>query len=129
VLGKHEGIWHYTIGQRKGLGLAAEKPLYVLALRSDTNEVVVGFVEHTYQTSVTAGNLIWGLGDHLVGEVAVQAKIRSTGSPVSAKACQNEDGTVTAIFESEIQAATLGQSLVLYDSSVIICGGIIERVG
>ena len=129
VLGKHEGIWHYTIGQRKGLGLAAEKPLYVLALRSDTNEVVVGFVEHTYQSSVTAGNLIWGLNDHFVGEVALQAKIRSTGTPVAATAHQNEDGTVTAIFESDIQAATLGQSLVLYDGSVILCGGIIERVG
>jgi len=129
VLGKHEGIWHYTIGQRKGLGLAAEKPLYVLALRSDTNEVVVGFVEHTYQTSVTAGNLIWGLTEHLVGEVAAQAKIRSTGSPVAARAHQNEDGTITAVFESEIQAATLGQSLVLYDGPVILCGGIIERVG
>lgn len=129
VLGKHSGIWHYTIGQRKGLGLAAEKPLYVLALRAESNEVVVGFVEHTYQSSVTAGNLVWGLGDHLTGEVAVEAKIRSTGSPVPARAFQNEDGTVTAIFESEIQAATLGQSLVLYDGPVILCGGIIERVG
>jgi len=129
VLGKHEGIWHYTIGQRKGLGLAAEKPLYVLALRADTNEVVVGFVEHTYQSAVTAGNLIWGLGEHLEGEVAVQAKIRSTGSPVAARAHQNDDGTITAVFESEIQAATLGQSLVLYDGPMILCGGIIERVG
>lgn len=128
VLGKHEGIWHYTIGQRKGLGLAAEKPLYVLSLRADSNEVVVGFVEHTYQSSVTAGNLVWGLSDHLTGEVAVLAKIRSTGSPVAATAHQNEDGTVTAIFDSEIQAATLGQSLVLYDGPVILCGGIIERV-
>jgi tRNA-specific 2-thiouridylase len=129
VLGKHEGIWHYTIGQRKGLGLAAVKPLYVLALRADTNDVVVGFVEHTYQSSVTAGNLIWGLSDHLEGEVAVQAKIRSTGFPVDAMAHQNVDGTVTSIFDSEVQAATLGQSLVLYDGPVILCGGIIERVG
>jgi len=129
VLGRHEGIWHYTIGQRKGLGLAAEKPLYVLALRADTNEVVVGFVEHTYQRSVTAGNLVWGLSDHLAGEVALQAKIRSTGAPAPARARQNEDGTVTAIFDSEVQAATLGQSLVLYDGPVILCGGIIERVG
>lgn len=129
VLGKHEGIWHYTIGQRKGLGLAAEKPLYVIALRADTNEVVVGFVEHTYQNTVTAGNVVWGLADHLVGEVAIQAKIRSTGPPVAARAHQNGDGTITAIFDSEIQAATLGQSLVLYDGPVILCGGIIEHVG
>lgn len=129
VLGKHEGIWHYTIGQRKGLGLAAEKPLYVLELRADSNEVVVGFVEHTYNSSVTAGSVVWGLTDHLGSEVDVQAKIRSTGYPVAARARQEEDGRITAIFDSEVQAATLGQSLVLYDGPLILCGGIIERVG
>ncbi|MDY0287444.1 MAG: tRNA 2-thiouridine(34) synthase MnmA [Sphaerochaeta sp.] len=129
VLGKHEGIWHYTIGQRKGLGIAAEKPLYVLALRAETNEVVVGFVEHTYHRTVTAGNLIWGLSNHLAGEVALQAKIRSTGTPLAVRVRQDEDGRVTAIFDSEVQAATLGQSLVLYDGPVILCGGIIEQVG
>ncbi len=129
VLGKHEGIWHYTIGQRKGLGLAAEKPLYVLALRPHSNEVVVGFVEHTYQRSVTAGDLVWGLVDHLEGEVPVLAKIRSTGPPMAARAHQNEDGTVTAVFDSAVQAATPGQSLVLYDGPVILCGGIIKQVG
>lgn len=128
ILGTHEGIWHYTIGQRKGLGIAAEKPLYVLALRADTNEVVVGFVEHTYNTTVTASQVVWGLEGNLVGSVPVMAKIRSTGSPKEAVAHQNEDGSITAVFASEVQAATVGQSLVLYNGPVILCGGIIERV-
>ena len=129
VLGRHEGIWHYTIGQRKGLGIAAEKPYYVLALRADTNEVVVGFFEQTYQASVTAKDLVWGFADHLAGEVSLQVKIRSTDIPEPIIARQNEDGTITATFASGAQAATLGQSMVLYDGDDILCGGIIERVG
>ena len=127
ILGKHDGIWHYTIGQRKGLGLAAERPLYVLSLNPQTNEVVVGFVEETFQTTVTASQVLWGITDTLKGEVSVQAKIRSTGNPTDAVARQNEDGTITAVFQDEIKAATVGQSLVLYDGDTILCGGIIEK--
>ena len=127
ILGKHEGIWHYTIGQRKGLGVAAERPLYVLSLKPQTNEVVVGFVEETFQTTVTASQVLWGVADKLEGEVSVQAKIRSTGYPTQAIAHQNEDGTITAVFQDEIKAATVGQSLVLYEGETILCGGIIEK--
>ena len=127
ILGKHEGIWHYTIGQRKGLGVAAERPLYVLSLKPQTNEVVVGFVEETFQTTVTASQVLWGVADKLEGEVSVQAKIRSTGYPTQAIAHQNEDGTITAVFQDEIKAATVGQSLVLYEGEIVLCGGIIEK--
>ncbi|MDD3424007.1 tRNA-specific 2-thiouridylase MnmA [bioreactor metagenome] len=127
VLGRHEGIWHYTIGQRKGLGIAAPRPLYVLELRADTNEVVVGFVEDTLQSTVTASDVVWSKVSSLEGEVVVQAKIRSTGYATEAKARQNDDGTITAIFSDEVKAATVGQSLVLYDGSTILCGGIIVQ--
>ena len=127
VLGRHEGIWHYTIGQRKGLGIAASRPLYVLELRADTNEVVVGFVEDTLQSTVTASDVVWSKVSSLEGEVVVQAKIRSTGYATEAKARQNDDGTITAIFSDEVKAATVGQSLVLYDGSTILCGGIIVQ--
>ncbi|WP_320128053.1 tRNA 2-thiouridine(34) synthase MnmA [uncultured Sphaerochaeta sp.] len=126
ILGKHEGIWHYTIGQRKGLGIAAERPLYVLALRPQSNEVVVGFEEEALQRSVTASNIVWGVVDKLEGFQLVQAKIRSTGYPSEAEVHQNEDGSLTAVFSEEIKAATNGQSLVLYDNDIILCGGIIE---
>ena len=127
VLGEHEGIWHYTIGQRKGLGIAAERPLYVLSLRSETNEVVVGFVEDTLQSTVHAGDVVWGRVSSLEGEIRVQAKIRSTGYPTQALAHQNEDGSITAVFQDEVKAATVGQSLVLYQGEHILCGGIIEQ--
>ncbi|AEV28968.1 tRNA (5-methylaminomethyl-2-thiouridylate)-methyltransferase [Sphaerochaeta pleomorpha str. Grapes] len=127
VLGQHEGIWHYTIGQRKGLGIAAERPLYVLSLRPQTNEVVVGFEEDTFQRSVTANTVVWGSVDHLEGTQQVQAKIRSTGYPSEAVAHQGEDGSITAVFSLDIKAATTGQSLVLYAGDTILCGGIIEE--
>jgi tRNA-specific 2-thiouridylase len=126
VLGRHEGIWHYTIGQRKGLGIAAERPLYVLSLRPQTNEVVVGFEEDTFQRSVTAANVVWGCSQGIEGTIPVQAKIRSTGYPSEAMAFQNEDGSITAVFSEDIKAATNGQSLVLYDGDTLLCGGIIE---
>ncbi len=126
VLGKHVGIWHYTIGQRKGLGVAAEKPLYVLELRPQTNEVVVGFEEETFQTTVSASQVVWSYLPTLSSEAEVLAKIRSTGYPTQAKAWALDNGTITAKFHDEVKAATIGQSLVLYDGDVIICGGIIE---
>lgn len=126
VLGKHVGIWHYTIGQRKGLGVAAERPLYVLELKPQTNEVVVGFEEETFQTTVSASQVIWSYLPTLEGEVEVLAKIRSTGYPSQAKAWLEENGSITAKFHDEVKAATVGQSLVLYEDDVIICGGIIE---
>ncbi|NLA98830.1 MAG: tRNA 2-thiouridine(34) synthase MnmA [Spirochaetales bacterium] len=127
VLGRHEGIWHYTIGQRKGLGIAAPRPLYVLELRADTNEVVVGFVEDTLHSTVTASDVGWSKVSSLEGVDVVPSKIRSTGDATEAKARQNDDGTITAIFSDEVKAATVGQSLVLYDGSTILCGGIIVQ--
>ena len=89
--------------------------------------MVVGFVEETLQSTVIAGDVVWSKVAGLDGEVPVQAKIRSTGYATQAKARQNPDGTITAIFSDEVKAATVGQSLVLYDGPAILCGGIIER--
>ncbi|MDN5334192.1 tRNA 2-thiouridine(34) synthase MnmA [Sphaerochaeta halotolerans] len=127
VLGTHDGIWHYTIGQRKGLGIAAERPLYVLQLDAQKNEVVVGFVEETLQSTVTANDVVWSGKASLEGEVGVQAKIRSTGYPTEARAHMNSDGTITAVFSDSVKAATVGQSLVLYEGDRILAGGIIKE--
>jgi tRNA-specific 2-thiouridylase len=126
VVGHHEGIWHYTIGQRKGLGIAAPRPLYVLELKPDKNQVVVGYVEDTVDSKVTADQVVWQAVDHIDGEIPVQAKIRSTGSPLDAVAHQ-EGGKIVASFPVPVKAATKGQSLVLYKDDKILCGGIISE--
>jgi tRNA-specific 2-thiouridylase len=125
VVGHHEGIWHYTIGQRKGLGVAAPRPLYVLDLKPEANQVVVGYEEDTTSTVVDASNVAWSGVDHIDGKIEVQAKIRSTGFPIQATAWENPDGSLTATFIAPVKAVTKGQSLVLYQDDHILCGGII----
>ncbi|MGH0054064.1 MAG: tRNA 2-thiouridine(34) synthase MnmA [Sphaerochaetaceae bacterium] len=127
VLGTHNGIWHYTIGQRKGLGVAAERPLYVLKLDAESNEVVVGYVEDTLQSTVIAADVVWSGRASLEGETEVNAKIRSTGYPTKAVAHQNSDGSIVVVFSDSVKAATVGQSLVLYEEDRILAGGIIRE--
>ena len=127
ILGTHQGIWHYTIGQRKGLGIAAEKPLYVLELRAPTNEVVVGFDDETIQYTVEATNIVYGGRATIDGPIEVSAKIRSAGAPKPGVAHQKEDGTLVVHFTDGVKAATLGQSLVIYSDDLILAGGIISH--
>ena len=128
ILGKHNGIWHYTIGQRKGLGIAAERPLYVLELRAPTNEVVVGFDDETLQYTVHAKDVVFGSHPLIEGKINVEAKIRSAGKAKKAIAHQEPDGSIVAHFPDGVKAATLGQSLVLYLDDLVLAGGIISEV-
>ncbi len=126
MLGTHEGVWHYTIGQRRGLGVAASRPLYVLALRPQKNEVVVGYEEETYQQTVQADQVVWGSVPSIDADRRVMAKIRSTGQPKEATARMLDGGRLEVVFDEPVKAATPGQSLVVYDDDVVLCGGIIE---
>lgn len=126
VLGEHDGFWHYTIGQRRGLGVSASAPLYVVALDSVKNEVIVGFDEETHQSGieVEAVNFVSStsfLKDHLYS-----VKIRSASQGVPAFIEETQDG-FRAIFPEGVKAATAGQSAVVYDGDLLIAGGIIER--
>jgi len=124
VLGTHTGIFRYTIGQRKGLGIASSEPLYVIALRAESGEVVVGTREETMQTTITAGDVVWQSLATIEGEMAVQAKFRSMSELHEATAGER-DGRIFARFPSAVYGAAPGQSLVLYDGDRIVCGGII----
>lgn len=128
VLGYHNGIWNYTIGQRKGLGVSAPRPLYVLYLDPQTNEVVVGYEENTGNTAVTASQLNWVSVDSFEDGLVVQAKIRSTGNPVECTLTHEGKDKVRATFSSPVKAATCGQSLVVYNGDYILFGGIIDSV-
>lgn len=128
VLGTHKGIWNYTIGQRKGLGIAAAEPLYVLELRKDTNEVVVGFADKTFKNSLVANKLNWIAIDKLTEEMNVTAKIRSTQQPVSVKIIPIGDDEVKVVFEDAQKSIAIGQSAVFYQDDVVLGGGIIASV-
>ena len=126
ILGKHKGIWNYTIGQRKGLGIASTEALYVLSLNKDTNEVVVGFADKTFKKSLKAVNLNWIAIDKPKEEFRAQAKIRSTQQPVDVLVKPQGD-EIEVIFDDLQKSIAIGQSVVLYDGDVVLGGGVIEK--
>ena len=126
VLGQHKGIWNYTIGQRKGVGISSTEPLYVIELRKDTNEVVIGPKDKTMKDTLRASDLNWIISPKN-NEFKAQAKIRSTQQPteVSVK-IDNDDIIVT--FADMQKSIAKGQSVVLYDGDLVLGGGIITEV-
>ncbi len=128
ILGKHKGIWNYTVGQRKGLGVSSTEALYVLELRDKTNEVVVGFADKTFKKSLIANDLNWIAIDKLSSPKKCQAKIRSTQQPVDVEIIPNGDEEVKVVFDDMQKSIAIGQSAVFYDKDTVLGGGIIKSV-
>ena len=128
VLGQHNGIWNYTIGQRKGLGIASTKPLYVLELRNDSNEVVVGFKDKTMHNTLVATKLNWIAIENLASEIKCKAKIRSTQEPTDVIIRSVGNGDVEVVFDNMQKSIAVGQSAVFYNDDLVIGGGIIDLV-
>lgn len=130
VLGHHNGMWNYTVGQRKGLGISAPYPLYVIDLDPVLNRVVVGYEEKTENPFVTADNInIVSLDPDSIEngrKMEASAKIRSASKPVQC-VFRIEEGRLFAEFAHPVKAATCGQSIVIYDNDTVLCGGIICR--
>lgn len=128
ILGTHNGIWNYTVGQRKGLGVSSTQALYVLELREPTNEVVVGFADKTFKKSLIADDLNWIAIDKLTQSKKCSAKIRSTQQPVNVEIIPLENGEVKVEFEDMQKSIAIGQSAVFYDGDTVLGGGIIKSV-
>lgn len=125
VLGKHEGIIRYTRGQRKGLGIAFEEPLYVLRVDPVTNNVYVGLEKDLYSDRLIAGDFIWTCGIVPDGEKKCKAKIRYRQKEQPCKCRVLEDGRVEVLFDEALRAITPGQACVLYDGDEVLGGGTI----
>lgn len=125
ILGSHKGIIRYTIGQKKGLGLVLPEPLYVCAIRPNTNQVVLGRSEELFSRELVAHdvNLISLL--KIEGELRVKAKVRYRHTEEWATVTQPEVDTLRVVFDEPQRAITKGQSVVLYDGDIVVCGGII----
>lgn len=122
VLGAHRGFWHYTVGQRKGLGIAAKHPLYVLELNPCRNEVVVGSAGETVARRLVLGDCHW-IGEPPEG--AAEVKIRSAAKPLPAEISTGENGETVLDLPSGASAPAAGQSAVLYRGDLVLGGGII----
>lgn len=152
ILGEHQGILHYTIGQRKGLGIALGKPAFVTGIDSEKNQVVLGDNQDLFKTEVVSdGNILLGIdfsqmaqqerearqADGESGEArslgitgfdnmsGITAKIRYAAKPAAASLKLLPDGKILATFEEPQRAPTPGQSIVFYRNDLVLGGGFI----
>lgn len=125
VLGDHHGLLHYTTGQRRGLGIAAREPMYVIAIEPDRNAIVVGSKEKTYGSELIASDLNWINTAGPEGPIKTKAKIRYRHPEAEATVTPLDDKVYVKFTEPQM-AITPGQAVVFYDGDVVIGGGTIE---
>ena len=123
ILGRHKGIIHYTVGQRKGLGLALGYPAFVLEIRPDTNEVVIGTYEESLTHTVRADRINFMSVEDLTEPRRVFAKIRYNHKGAWCTVEKTGEDEIVCRFEEPQRAVTPGQAVVLYDREYVLGGG------
>ncbi len=123
VVGHHEGIHNFTVGQRKGLGVSSPVPLYVIQIDSDKNRVTVGHEPDLAMRSMRVGQLNWVSIPRLDGSMRVKIKIRHRHEPASGTIEMLGSGEVLATFDEPARAITPGQAAVFYDEDEVVGGG------
>jgi tRNA-specific 2-thiouridylase len=125
VVGRHSGVANYTIGQRRGLGVAAGRPVYVTRLDAESNTVVLGDREHLMRRSLIARDANFFV-DAPGSPLRCSAKIRYQHPPAPCSAQIQDDGRLRVDFDDLQDAITPGQAVVLYDRDVVLGGGWID---
>lgn len=128
-LGEHKGLIHYTVGQRRGLGIAAPRPLYVVRLDRERNAVIVGFEEETFCDRFTTGELHWSGCDPQTEPLECQVQIRARHTAAPCLLTPTSTGAKVHLFEPQ-RSVTPGQWAVFYDTEdYVLAAGIIEEFG
>lgn len=125
VLGTHSGIIRYTIGQRKGLGIALGAPAYVVSKNIKDNTVTLGTNDDLFSDTVVAEETNWVSINRPEEPIKIEAKVRYNMKAQPAVLYPREDGKIRVVFDSPVRAVTSGQALVCYDGDVLLCGGTI----
>ena len=125
VLGRHKGIVHYTVGQRKGLGIAADAPLYVKRIDAAENRVVLSGNDALFSRELMANDFNWIAYDVPPRELRATARARYHQREQAATVTVLEDGHVHLVFDEPQRAVTPGQAVVLYDGDTVLGGGTI----
>jgi len=126
VLGRHRGIIRYTVGQRRGLGLALPQPMYVCEINTRDNTVVLAEDRELYSRVLTAGDINLISVPYLEGEVRLKARVRYRQTEQWATVTQPEENRLRVEFDAPQRAVTRGQAVVLYDGDLVVGGGTIE---
>jgi tRNA-uridine 2-sulfurtransferase len=125
LLGRHRGMESYTVGQRRGLGIPAREPLYVIDIQPETNRVVLGHKEELFSPGLTASGMNW-LITPPTGEIEAAAVIRYRHPGVRARITPRGDGSILVAFATPQSAVAPGQAVVFYDGDRVLGGGWIE---
>lgn len=123
-LGQHSGYPFYTVGQRRGLGIALGQPAYVLKINAQTNQIIVGEKEALRNTQMLVGNVVWGKIAGISGEIEAEVKIRYRTTGIKCLVRQDAD-KLTVTFCEPVYAVTPGQSAVFYQDDDVLAGGVI----
>lgn len=123
ILGKHTGIIHYTVGQRKGLGIAFGEPKYVIRLNPKTNEVVLGSHDELMTKEVYIKDINYMALETITEPIRATGKVRYSAKDVPCTVYPEENGIIKAIFDEPVRAATPGQAAVFYLDDNVLCGG------
>lgn len=126
VMGQHRGLIHYTIGQRKGLGISSATPIFVRELRPETNEVVLCKSESLFSRDCHVDNVNYMAEEKLTEPVRAIGKIRYSHAGAPCTLYPQPDGTLLAQFDEPQRAMTPGQAAVFYQDDHVLCGGTIE---
>ncbi|MDO8569011.1 MAG: tRNA 2-thiouridine(34) synthase MnmA, partial [Dehalococcoidales bacterium] len=127
VLGEHRGIQFYTIGQRRGLHLAAGEPRYVVGIEPERNTIVIGRREDAFADELITSNLNWLTIDKLEHPITVSARVRYRHPEAKAEISPLDEDRVRVRFDEPQFAVTPGQAVVFYDGDIVVGGGTIER--
>ena len=122
ILGKHTGLYNYTIGQRKGLGISNKVPLFVLGFNKEKNEVIVGEEQELYKKEILVSNINLLLVDKIEDEMEVEIKTRYSSKAAKGKIIQ-ENNIIKVTFDEPQRAITPGQSAVFYVGDIVLGGG------
>ncbi len=123
ILGEHQGVIHYTIGQRKGLGIALGRPQFVIDKNAESNTVILGDEEHLFKKEVLVCDVNLIPFDSLEREMRVTAKLRYRHSPADATIYPFDNGQVKIVFDKPQRAPSPGQAAVFYDGDIVVGGG------
>ena len=128
VIGKHKGIIHYTIGQRKGLGITAATPLFVKELRPKTNEVVITTNERLFSDTCYVSDVNYMAQESIEQGTRAVGKVRYSHRGAQCTLTPLENGMIKCVFDEPQRAMTPGQAAVFYQDEHILCGGTIEKM-
>ena len=123
VLGKHTGLYNYTIGQRRGLGISYKAPLFVTGFNSKQNEVIVGEERELYKKEILVNDINLLLIDELKDEMEVEVKTRYSSKQAKAKISMHDKDKIKIVFDEPQRALTPGQSAVFYIDDIVLGGG------